>query len=348
MIDSMSWPGLFSPRGKYDCDWSGELLVLSPGRTPTVDYYLAARLRRLQSASVRFVDASVEAPGAMQLGKGVFVVIVRHVSRGWLRFLRQERASLSGVAYLMDDDIPSAWLCRELPVDYRFWTTGRYMMIQGMLADVCDRIWVSTERLQSRYGRRGASRLGPMEPELPRAAAPSGTRRWGYHGTRTHEREIRWLLPVVEAVQAAAPDHEFEIFGNARIARWFAHVPRVHVLPPRPWSAYLAHCRSSNLAVGVAPLLPGRFNAVRSWVKIFDITRCGAVGVFSDREPYAPGLEGVGAALLANEQSLWSAEIVRLLANDDLRLACYDRASKWVARQGNKEDLPCLIREKAS
>lgn len=338
---------MFLAKGKYERDWSGKVLVLAPGHIPTVDYYLTPRLRNLPAGAVRSVDVLVERPDEVPPTEGIFVVIVRHASADWLRFLVRQRSRLSGVAYLMDDDIPAAWRSRELPLDYRMWTTGRYVLVQSLLAEVCDRIWVSTARLQARYRARDVFLLGPMEPESPRPVAPPGTRRWAYHGTRTHEREIRWLLPVVEAVQAASPEHEFEIFGNARIARWFAHVPRVHVLPPRPWAEYLTHCLSSSLAVGVAPLLPGRFNAVRSWVKMFDITRCGAVGVFSRREPYAPTLDVAGAALLADDQAIWISEIIRMLQNDSLRLAHYEKASSWVAATGNSDELFRLIKMRA-
>ena len=34
----------------------------------------------------------------------------------------------------MDDDIPAAWSCGELPLPYRMWTSGRYWRVHRLLA----------------------------------------------------------------------------------------------------------------------------------------------------------------------------------------------------------------------
>lgn len=241
----------------------------------------------------------------------------------------RQRERLSGVAFLMDDDIPAAWRCRDVPLDYGLWTSGRYWGVRDLLARVCDRVWVSTPVLQARYPQ--AHLLPPLPYLVSRPPAPVGTRRWGYHGTRMHERELRWLLPVVEAVQKAVPEAEFEVFGGPKVARWLAHVPRVRVLPPLPWPDYVGHALGSSLAVGLAPLLPGRFNAARSYTKAFDILRCGAVGVFSERAPYT-SLAEQGAVLVPDKPDAWTEAVVHLLRNDPERLERYQMLARWAER----------------
>lgn len=303
---------------------AGDVVVLAPGDIPTVDYYLTPRLQGLYH---RRIDArSFDATAASVLQKGAFVVIVRHASRRWLQAVRRVRDRLSGVAYLMDDDIPAAWRCRDIPLDYGLWTSGRYWAVRDRLAQVCDRVWVSTSVLQARHPQ--AQLLPPLPYLTSRPPAPAGTRRWGYHGTRIHERELRWLLPVVEVVQKSVPQAEFEVFGGPKVARWFAHVPRVRVLPPLTWPDYVQHALSSNLAVGVAPLLAGKFNAARSYTKAFDILRCGAAGVFSARTPYT-ALPQDAAVLLPDETQAWAGAIIRLLRDDDARIERYQRMKAW-------------------
>lgn len=333
------FPTLFRPADRYEQAWSGIVIVLAPGTIPTVDFYLTPRLSGLPEDSVFRFDSRT-LPGPALLPAGAFVVIVRHAAPTWLHLLQEQRSSLSGVAFLMDDDIPAAWRCADVPLDYGLWTTGRYMRVRHLLSRVCDRVWVSTHALWARYP--GARVVPPLEFCPARSPAPPGTRRWGYHGTRIHDREAHWLLPVVKAVQNTVPDAEFEIFGGGRIVRQFAGIPRVRVLPPVPWPAYVAHCLGSNLAVGVAPLLPGHFNAARSHTKFFDITRCGAVGVFSAREPYASALAPAGASLLADDPGAWSEEITRLLTHDTLRMERHRAAAAWV--NGNRQgDISALI-----
>jgi hypothetical protein len=252
---------------------------------------------------------------------------------------------LSGVAYLVDDDIPGAWRCADVPLDYGFWTTGRYLYVRRLLAAVCDRVWFSTEPLRQRYPASKAQVLSPLEPYESRPPAPVGTRRWAYLGTQTHAREIRWLLPVVETVQALSADFEFEIFGGRGVEKLFAHVPRVRVLPARRWQEFVQYCRETDLAVGVTPLLAGHFNAARTWVKFLDITRCGGVGVFSQREPYWPALADAGVSFLPDDPKAWIDEVVRLLQDDNLRMQRYRHAAEWQQRFPVDQDISRLINQ---
>lgn len=332
---------MFTPLARYRTPWSGKVLVLSPGLIPTVDFYLKPRLVGLGDGNPVYRDSRTFAAGdEVLIGAGVFVVIVRHIGQQWLGKLIDAATRLSGVAFLMDDDIPGAWRCHELPIDYALWTAGRYWRSRNGLAKVCDRIWYSTLALLERYPSERASLLFPIEPGKIRAVTPSGGRRWAYHGTRVHQQEIRWLVPIVEAVQAVDSAFEFEIFGNAGIQRLFSHIPRVSVLPACSWTGYLNHCRVSNLAVGVAPLLPGRFNAYRSHVKVFDIARCGAVGVFSDREPYRSALSGSGSLLVNDSPSVWIDAVVNLLGDDRRRFECFAITAAWIESLSLKYNFP--------
>lgn len=343
--------GLFSTAARYRENWAGATVVLSPGPVPTTDYYLTPRLSGPASGPVFRFDSRCFDPSAEGLPKGAFVMIVRHANGRWLRFLDRNRERWSGVAYLIDDDIPGALHCDDVPFDYALWTTGRYLAARGGLARVCDRVWMSTAALRARYAGNASTLVEPLAFGPARNAAPPGCRRWCYHGTRIHGRELRWLVPVVNAVQRAMPDAEFEVFGGNRVARLFRGIPRVVVLPPRPWPEYVTHCLASDSAVGVAPMLPGGFNAVRSHTKIFDVARCGAVGVFSAREPYVSRLAETGAALLPDAPEAWVNEVLRLLQNDALRLERYRSTAAWIetrCRQGGIADLIAPMRMGAS
>ncbi len=326
-------------RAHYPQTWSGHVALLAPGAVPSVDFYLTPRFADLSPGALRKFDSRGWDAAAQSLPVGTFVIIVRHASNAWLRFLDERSRHWSGVAYFMDDDIPAAWLCRELPLDYRLRTSGRFLGMARALSRVCDHTWVSTEVLRARYPDWHARVLPPLHPFPPRPVAAAGKRRWCYHGTRAHGREMRWLKPVVAAVQQKIPEAEFEIMGGAGVKRLFAGIPRVSVLAPRSWPDYAAYCENSAIALGVAPLLPGRFNAARAQVKIFDITHCGAVGVYARRAPYFPALEQAGSTFVEDDQRAWSDAIVALLTDDARRLEQYAHATAWIARQATT---PCL------
>ena len=305
-------------------------LVLAPGKLPSTDYYLSNRICHIVGQSqVLWVD-SREPPDRGLLSMGMSVIIVRHASPAWMRLLIEQRQQLAIVFYLMDDDIPAAWRCRDVPLDYGLWTSWRYWRIRSMLSRICDEWLVSTPELAMRYP--GSKLLPPLPYAVDGRPAPLGCRRWGYHGTRVHIRELRWIIPIVEMVQSLVPEAEFEVFGERAIERLFAHIPRVMVRPPLPWPEYVAYCRANPLAVGLAPLLPGRFNGARSHTKAFDILRCGAAGLFSNRPPYSAVLSGSGAILLADEPTQWAQWIIRLLQDDVLRQAKFRQMYEYVMK----------------
>jgi hypothetical protein len=336
-------PQLFTPNVSYTEKWCGAVAIFSSGAIPTVDFYLATRLKNVDPDLLFIFDCLDFDAAARQLPVGTFVVIVRHTSALWLKFIEQYRHLWSGVAFLMDDDIPGAIWCRDIPFDYACWTTKRYLIAKGGLAKVCDRIWLSTDALRVRYAKVKSQLVSPQIFGVLRDASPVGTRRWGYHGTRIHKRELDWLVTVVKRVHQEEPEAEFEVFGNHSVVSKFSGIPRVTVLPTMPWADYVAHCYASNLAVGLAPMLPGRFNQVRSCAKAFDIVRCGAVGVFSISEPYAPLQKCAGVALLQNDQDVWVEEVLNLLRNDALRLSRYEQFLGWIEKNSQDISFESLI-----
>lgn len=334
---------LFTPNAHYDQQWSGAIAIISPGHIPTVDFYITSRLSDVNPDAVfRFESLNI-GPKADTLPLGTFIIIVRHTSAAWLKYIKTHPQRWSGVAYLMDDDIPNAIGCRDIPFDYALWTTGRYLSAKRGLAKVCDRLWLSTEALRMRYQKHHTELVSPQYIGPTRAAAPAGSRRWAYHGTRIHQREIKWLVPIVKAVQQALPAAEFEVFGDAAIARLFSEIPRVKVMASIPWLEYLNYCDSAEIAVALAPMLSGRFNKVRSYTKAFDIARCGAVGVFSKSEAYAALESCLGATTLDNHQEEWVKAIVNLLQNDALRLEQYEQFSRWIDDHSSNRDISALI-----
>lgn len=332
---------LFEAQANYHRPWSGVIIVIAPEAIPTIDFYITSRLNDGAEVHCYHGDDINHTEFTRRGFSGALVIVVRHASSAAFRMLQQYRNLWSGVAFLMDDDIPGAWRCRDIPLDYALWTTSRYLMAKPSLAALCDRIWVSTPALQARYAEHKTSVVPPLPVGAERSAAKQGCRKWGYHGTRIHAREIDWLVPIVAAVNKAVPEAEFEIFGSARVARLFQGIPRVTVHAPLSWAGYLSYCESTELAVGLAPMLPGRYNAVRSYTKAFDIARCGAVGIFSECDAYAP-LAG-SVSMLPNHPNGWIDEAIRLLKEDAARIKRYDQFKKWQLNIQHNTGLESLI-----
>lgn len=335
--------GLFCPNAHYRTPWSGEVLVFSPGTIPTVDFYIRSRVFSNDVGRIRYIDTSNSELCDVEPAMGTFAIIVRHASRGCLRHMMKFSGCWSGVAYLMDDDIPSAWRCRDVPLDYGVWTTSRYNWVARYLAAVCDRIWVSTPELARRYHHSNPLVVHPLPDQRQYSVAPGSCRRWGYHGTRVHKHELDWLTPLVEAVNTTRDDVEFELFGGDRIKQKFAHIPRVNVLAPRPWLDFQAHCHANPLAIGLAPLLPGRFNGARSYVKVFDIACTGGVGLFSRRDPYSSLERHAGLLLLPDRVTYWTEAVQCLFDDPEARAKRSLHVMRWIEEVRHSQPLAELI-----
>lgn len=293
------------------------LTVLTPGPLPTTDVYLRTRCEAMPG--LRVIDTLATPPPAEPPAPaGSDVVVVRHAPRAWLAWLRRNRGQLGHVSLLMDDDMPAALRARELPLGYATRTAFRHAFTRRGLRGVCDGVWLSTPALCARYANWRPGLCTPLYVDGADPPAEDGSEApvYFYHGTRAHRAEVEWLVPVVREVQWRHPLAVFEISGDASTARLFHGIPRVRVLPPMPWTSFLAlRARPGSVyRVGLAPCLPTAFNAARSHVKLFDITRLGAAGLYADRAPYRSAVrDGETGVLCADSAAEWVRSILGLL-----------------------------------
>jgi hypothetical protein len=281
---------------RYDrpADEATAWLVLEQGPNPSSDYYVRPRVGQ-DGRPVRWRHVEHDRPGPDDLAPGTRVIIVRYLTPRWAEALRQARAGLAGVVYFMDDDLldPTAWI--GLPAAYRRKLDRLCGQMAGAIAELASEYWGSTPVLCQRYGER-TMRLMPPLPlaedagRVPCPVRPGEPVQLFYHGSAVHLDEMRWLRPVIAEVLDACPQAHFEVIGDHEVNRLFRDLPRTRVLHPMSWPNYLSHCRAMRGHIGLAPLLPGRFNAARSVTKRFDIARCRALAIAARAEPYLTDL----------------------------------------------------------
>ena len=282
---------------------------------PTTDFYITSRAA-IVPEGLRVIDTSMALPGEPP-EPGARLVLVRQAPQPWLQWVARHADAFSRICYLMDDDMPAALASRELPVGYAWRTARRHRDVARLLAGICDEFWLSTPELLARYPGPRSLLCEPLPPvsSVDAAMQPEESV-YFYHGTRAHMDEIRWLVPVVARVQQMAPYAVFEIFGDARVARLFAAVPRVRVRPWMNWPDYQRYRSEHRFRVGLAPCLDTPFNRARAPVKFFDITRMGAAGVYADLAPYAGIVRhGQTGLLCAQREGDWVEAILGLLAD---------------------------------
>ena len=259
--------------------------------------------------------------------------------RRWLRWLADQLPKLAGIAYLIDDDMPTALRAPELPFRYAVKTAWRYARTRRLLGQLSSEIWVSTPEMARRYARFSPRLLEPNYLESKATGEEKTV--YFYHGTWAHRREIEWLVPVVRQVQEAIPGAWFEIMGTDRVRRLYRGIPRVRVVHPMPWRDYLAYAGTVKYQVGLAPCFDTEFNRARSHSKLFDITRMGAAGVYSNVTPYAGKIiHGETGYLCTNEPDKWVAAITQLLSDTELRSSLYLKAKGWCKENCSGSNLP--------
>lgn len=310
------------------------VVVVEEGRSPSGDYLLHPWLAS-QGVRVRLCEAR-QAPPADALATGDFVAVVRYLHPAWRRAIQRHRARLSGLAWFLDDDLLDPAALAELPKPYAAKARSLALRMAPWFAQMGAQWWVATPALADKYAAR-APLLLPLAPPPALTARADGAVRLAYHGSASHARELAWLAPLLAQVLAVRPQCHLEVIGDLSVNRLFRELPRTTILHPMSWPAYLAHTQQGQADIGLAPLLPGVFNAGRGAVKFFDYARMGATGLYSATPPYAGFVrDGVDGVLVPTETSAWAAALLALIDDPTRRMALAAAAVARAAAMATK------------
>jgi len=286
--------------------------VVEEQANPSTDYFV---LPAVSAPGLRVVRCGfADLPAVADL-VGASVVFVRYVPKHWVRLIEAVRPQLRRLAFFMDDDVLDVRASAGMPLRYRLKLARLAAWRSGWLHRQGVELWVSTPWLQQKYA--------VWQPRLilPSPVTQAGDiRRFFYHGSASHAAEIGWLRPVVEAVLERDERLSFEVVGGKEVYRLYRGLPRVSVVHPMKWPAYQAFLAMSGRHIGLAPLIDTPFNHARSCTKFFDVTRCGAVGIYSSGSACAEFVtHGVDGLLLPLDQQVWVEGILNLARDEPLR-----------------------------
>jgi hypothetical protein len=246
---------------------------------------------------------------------GAVVVFVRYVPPAWASLVKAVRPRLRGLVFFMDDDVLDVRASAGMPWHYRLklarLAAGRLWWLRRHGAE----LWVSTAYLQKKYAK-WAPRLVLPSP----LSNAKDLRRVFYHGTASHDAERRWLRPVAEEALRRDERLVFEIVGGRDLDSLYRGLPRVNAVHQMKWPAYQAFLAMPGRLVGLAPLMEVPFNRARSYTKFFDITRCGAVGIYSPDSACADVVShGADGLIVELDQEAWVGAILNLVRDEPLR-----------------------------
>lgn len=218
----------------------------------------------------------------------------------------------------MDDDLFDNDGFNVLPHKYAQKLRRLAWSPRRIILDWCQELWVSTPILAERYARFNP-KLIPLRPQF-RVLEQVKSFSIGYHGTASHRQELLWLHPLILKVQEKYSHTLFELYGDDKMRRLYGSVPRVRVHHPIPWERYLQLTACQQLDCLLCPLMDNGFNRARAAVKFFDAARLGAVGLYSNRQPYSALVKhGENGLLLGDQRVQWLDAIDRLLNDPEWR-----------------------------
>ncbi len=301
--------------------------VVEERANPSSDYFVLPALR---AAGCRVVRCGFEDLPARHELDGAAVVFVRYVPGAWARLVAGARAELTHLVFFMDDDVLDVRASAGLPWRYRIKLLRLGARWHAWLRQQRAELWVSTPWLQQKYASWHPRVVFPAPLSQSREAC-----RVFYHGSASHAAEVRWLRPVLAEATRRDSRLVVEIIGGEQVRRMYRGLPRVNVVHPMTWPAYQDFLTLPGRRIGLAPLLDVPFNRARACTKFFDITRCGAVGIYSAEgvcsQVVSDGLDGL---LLHTEPSAWVDGILKLASEESLLPSMLQRAREKQALLG--------------
>lgn len=316
---------------------------------PTIDFYF--------SAAMGFLIANGTSPEPnrpiVRVGPWTFIcgrsaIIFRYVTPGELglvRALRPER-----VFYFIDDMLPLAHACPELPADYRHRLARFARDLLPRILDLNPTIVAPSDAILALFPDHAGERLDPallaIAPDLDHFAA-SGPLRLAFLGTRSHANGLEFLAPALEQVLAGNRDITLTVFFGRHIPARIARLPGIENHGPLPWIDYRARTEGARFHALLAPLPDTLFNRGRSLTKLMEAAATGAALMTSARLPFSTAIEsGRDGLLLGDDPSDWANEIRRLANDREAGRRLADAGARLARRIGDPERLALFWRER--
>ena len=340
LLSTISPGHKFRPKATYEGD-AEQVLVLTRPTSSSIEIYIRPRLQGC-TLPTTYVDYPHCRPGTEFFTKKTFVIISRYINKSWCEALNRNRDKIAGVAYLMDDNIPEAGYDHTLPPGYALGLAHFFQQYWKQLQNICSELWVSSPYLLKRYKSPVTFLVDPMYiSRNGNKDTRNGYLTIFYHAQRPHYQDNLWLRDIINHVQKHYEHTFFETFGGEKVKQAYIHIPRISVLKRFNWNGYLDYCAGINYDIGLAPINSGIFNRSRSINKLFDISRCGAAGIYTDSEPYSTVIDSWKTGVLCeHRKDAWIEAICELIENESLRKSIYNNCVQYCRKHNEQAATP--------
>lgn len=299
-------------------------ILIEEKANPSTDFYIQPYL---QSNNIEFLRFRLsDKPPSLTGNDKVSVIFVRYINNDWKNWIEHNLRSIESIFFFMDDDMLDLSAHKQLPLRYRhklFNATYRHRKWLKKHAS----LWVSTQYLAEKYSELNPVLLSPVSPYRNMGRPVTVF----YHGSASHIEEYRWLYPVLEEVVNKNTNICIELIADKKIRKLYSGLANVNLLHPMNWQSYQLLISRGGRDIGLAPLLDTPFNKARSSTRFYDITACGASGIFADHPAYNSVVKHEeNGLLLPMDPDKWVHAILNLSENAATRQNLYECAQSSV------------------
>lgn len=165
-----------------------------------------------------------------------------------------------------------------------------------------------------------------------------------YMGTASHQADLEMIEPALRQVLSANGDVEFVQIGGGPPLEGARYIeaPRDGAGYPDFVNWFRVICSAAT--IGLAPLLDGSFNRMKSDIKLLDYGLARLPTIFSKVVPYTTSVTDSETGLLVeNDHGAWVGAMNRLLSDQELRARVVSGAEEY-ALSRRLSDAGVLIR----
>ena len=223
----------------------------------------------------------------------------------------------------------------------RSWQDPEIQELYRQLLCLSDGVQTSTAYLAEKWRSMGARKVEVFPNQLvhlrPLSEIVERPFTIGWAGSPGHFADLYHVAPYLQNWLNAHPDTHLAIMTN-ELAREFFHLDpsRFHFKPFGSIESYLDFL--SSIDVGIAPLLPTRYNKGRSDVKFLEYASCGVSGIYQKLEPYNNIVKDGETGLFFNTPEELINQLDRLYQDTKLRLNIRNQAYNFASKQRKIEN----------
>mgnify|MGYP001231638845 FL=1 len=260
------------------------------------------------------------------------IILVRYVPLNIFFDLVDLKRKSKKIVLLIDDNLLELDIFSELPFLYKLKILLNIYFYKFLFNFFINEIWVTNKVLGEKVKKKISKskiNIKLLKPTYYSLKPQNILYKIAYLGTSSHVKELRWLRPLFEEIQNKRSDCLIEIYVNKKWRNYFRAIPRMKMIFPMDWETFYMDTSTRKVDLVLNPILSGKFNKFRSPTKFFDTTRLGAVGLYSNIEPFSDFINNnTDGILLDNNVDIWIEKICFLLENKDVRKVLYLNALK--------------------